>query len=216
MKSISQTVYIKPLSQNEAFKGRRFKTDKHKKYVQKLTALLRNRKIDEAEKYCLNVEFGLSNKGADLDNPLKIFQDVLQKKYNFNDSQIYHVIIHKTIVKKRLEFIKFELTKLHHHNNDDDKKIYIAGQISKLPIEKTTKKFKRAEDKLSKLGYETINPLLVSPYHVDKDWNDYMSDCLRELFKCNAIYMLNNWKDSQGARIEHDVAINMGIEVIYE
>ena len=53
--------------------------------------------------------WGLSSKLADYDNPIKAFQDILQKKYNFNDSKIYKATIIKEIVKKGDEFIKFEI-----------------------------------------------------------------------------------------------------------
>jgi len=33
---------------------------------------------------------------------------------------------------------------------------------------------------------------------------------------CTHIYMLKDWKDSKGAMMEHQFAIDNGIEVIYE
>jgi Holliday junction resolvase RusA-like endonuclease len=59
----------------------------------------------------LKLEFGFSNKNSDIDNPVKPFQDIMQKKYGFNDSQIYALSVTKTIVKKGEEFIKFEILK---------------------------------------------------------------------------------------------------------
>lgn len=51
-------------------------------------------------------EFGLSNKLSDWDNPCKPTQDCLQKKYGFNDSEIYEACIRKRIVKKGEEYIR--------------------------------------------------------------------------------------------------------------
>ena len=102
---------IKPLSVNEAWKGRRFKTDKYKSFERSLLLLLPKIEIPEG-KLKVNFEFGFSNRGSDWDNPVKPFQDVLQKKYGFNDSKIYEAIVKKEIVKKGHEYIKFSITEI--------------------------------------------------------------------------------------------------------
>jgi hypothetical protein len=43
-----------------------------------------------------------------------------------------------------------------------------------------------------------------------------MLEDIKALFECQAIYMLNNWGSSTGARIERSIAIEMGIEIIYQ
>ena len=55
----------------------------------------------------LTIEAGLSNRNADVDNVLKPFIDVLQKKYHFNDRMIYEMRIKKTIVKRGQEYLKW-------------------------------------------------------------------------------------------------------------
>ena len=56
--------------------------------------------------------FGLSNyKRSDYDNPIKPFQDVLQKKYGFDDSRIQCAFISKERVEKGREFIAFEIVR---------------------------------------------------------------------------------------------------------
>jgi Holliday junction resolvase RusA-like endonuclease len=60
----------------------------------------------------LDITFGLSNRAADIDNPLKCFIDVLQKKYGFDDKMIYRLIVNKVITKKGEEFIEFEIKAL--------------------------------------------------------------------------------------------------------
>lgn len=61
-------------------------------------------------KLMLTVTFGLSSRNSDWDNPIKAFQDVISKKYGFNDRRIYKGIIEKVIVPKGQEFIEFEIT----------------------------------------------------------------------------------------------------------
>lgn len=102
-------VKIKPLSANKAWQGRRFKTDEYKKYEQDLNLLLphpQNYHIPKG-KIGIRYEFGLSNKLSDIDNPIKQFQDILTKRYDFKDSDIYELQVIKKIVKKGEEYIDF-------------------------------------------------------------------------------------------------------------
>jgi len=99
---------IKPLSINEAFQGRRFKNKKYKDYENYLLLLLKPLDVPQG-RLKLIVTFGLSSKNADWDNPVKPFQDVLQKKYGFNDREIYEAHVKKVDVKKGEEFIEFSL-----------------------------------------------------------------------------------------------------------
>lgn len=101
-------INIKPLSVNEAWQGRRFKTDKYSKYINNMLLILRPLKIPDGQLH-VDVTFGLSSKQADIDNPLKCFIDCLQKKYDFNDNRIYALTVKKADVKKGKEFIEFDI-----------------------------------------------------------------------------------------------------------
>lgn len=59
--------------------------------------------------YRIYYEFGFSNKLSDYDNPVKATQDCLQKKYKFNDCDIYEAFIRKKIVEKGKEYIRIKL-----------------------------------------------------------------------------------------------------------
>ena len=90
---------VKPLSVNECWRGRRFKTKTYKEYEKEVWFLLPKLKIFPG-KLGIYLEFGLSTKNADWDNPIKPFIDILQKKYNFNDKEIYEAHVKKINVKK--------------------------------------------------------------------------------------------------------------------
>jgi Holliday junction resolvase RusA-like endonuclease len=90
---------LKPMSVNVAWKGRRIKSKEYKKYERDLFFLLPILKIPTGY-LSLQIEFGFSNKGSDWDNPIKPFQDVLQKKYNINDNMVYEATVRKMIVPK--------------------------------------------------------------------------------------------------------------------
>lgn len=100
-------IEIKPLSVNEIWKGKRFKTDKYLIYERNLLLLLPDCKI-ENKPLKLSLYFGFSSLLSDIDNPVKPFIDVLQKKYGINDKLIYELHIKKVIVPKGDEFIDFE------------------------------------------------------------------------------------------------------------
>ena len=99
---------IKPLSVNQAWQGRRFKTKKYINYQNNVLMMLPKVAIPEPP-LIVNLELGFSNKASDIDNPVKMILDILQKKYKFNDSEIYELNIKKVIVKKSKEYFKFNI-----------------------------------------------------------------------------------------------------------
>ena len=95
-------VFIKPLSVNDAWRGRKFKTPKHKQYERDLLIMLPKKIKDDFTE--LNIKIGVSAL-FDIDNCLKPLIDILQKKYGFNDRYIKRLVVEKEIVKKGAEYI---------------------------------------------------------------------------------------------------------------
>lgn len=91
---------------------------------------------------------------------------------------------------------------------------YISGPITGRPESVYIPAFAQAKNKLTEAGYYPINPCELSHLH-DKKWESYMAEDFRALLDCQAIYMLPDWKESKGARIEHAVASELGMEIIY-
>ena len=100
-------VNIKALSVNDAWKGRRFKTDDYKAFEQALWYLLPNKNVPKGKLRAI-YRFGVSSKSADGDNLIKNFQDICSKKYLFNDKMIYEWDVKKIDVEKGEESIEFE------------------------------------------------------------------------------------------------------------
>ncbi len=93
-----------------------------------------------------------------------------------------------------------------------DKIIYIAGKITGDKNYK--RKFNKAEKMLKGRGFETLNPAkLIDP---KKEYDEQMKDCLMLIDKADTIYLLKDWQDSKGAKIEKDYALNTGKVVWYE
>lgn len=110
-KECEAKIYIKPLSVNAAYQGRRFKTKEHDKYCDAVSLLLPNDLTIPDGYLKVEYEFGLSSNGGDWDNPVKPLQDILSKKYGFNDNKIMIATIKKVIVPKGKEYIKFNIEK---------------------------------------------------------------------------------------------------------
>lgn len=108
------------------------------------------------------------------------------------------------------------------------RKIYIAGQISNLPEHEYTHLFQRAEDHLVKQRYHVLNPLKLVPApekpisemneeEKEKFWKKAMGICIETgVFECDEVYMLKNWQNSRGARIEFAIAKELGKKIIFE
>lgn len=80
-------------------------------------------------------------------------------------------------------------------------KIYIAGKIT--GNEDYKRQFSDAERNLKEQGFVVMNPAILPDGF---EHHEYMSICFRMLNVCNAIYLLENWQDSIGARMELEYA----------
>jgi Holliday junction resolvase RusA-like endonuclease len=105
------TISVAPLSVNECWQGKRFKTPKYKAYEIQVLELLPPMDIPSPP-YGIYFEFGFSNSLSDIDNPVKPVQDILQKKYGFNDRDIMEMHVVKRMVKKGSEYFAFEIKRI--------------------------------------------------------------------------------------------------------
>ena len=97
----------------------------------------------------------------------------------------------------------------------ENMKIYLSGKISGTDLSHTRKRFSDVADKLRALGHEVTNPLCNGLSETDP-WEEHIAKDIINLIDCEGIYMLQGWEDSQGARIEHAVAKEIGLKVMYE
>lgn len=103
-----QKIPVKPLSVNECWQGKRFKTPKYNNYEKFLMMVIKNEKIPEW-KLVVHYRFWFSNSASDVDNAVKPLQDILQKRLWFNDNRIYRIIVDKEVVPKWQEYISFSI-----------------------------------------------------------------------------------------------------------
>lgn len=91
-------------------------------------------------------------------------------------------------------------------------KVYISGPITGIDFGNRFA-FSCARSALELCGYEAVDPSEVQ-LDDEASWSDYMRADLKLLLDCDFIYMLEGWEDSKGARLERELAENLGIEEI--
>lgn len=94
-------------------------------------------------------------------------------------------------------------------------KVYISGKITGLPLDRVREKFAKAERQIEAFGHTPVNPL-NNGLPPEAAWEEQMVASIGLLFKCDAIYMLPDWGDSTGARIENNIAAERGLEIIHQ
>ena len=107
------------------------------------------------------------------------------------------------------------------HWSEEVVKVFISGKITGEPIYKCLFKFNEVllyimglekEDRI----IETANPLYLKGIHFGISHKEAMEICLEALKDCSHIYMLKDWKESEGAKIEHQFALDNNIKIIYQ
>lgn len=94
-------------------------------------------------------------------------------------------------------------------------KIYISGKITGLSPDTCERLFSEAENRLKGFGFEPVNPL-KNGLPDNSSWEQHMGRDIELLLGCNAIYLLDNWTTSRGARIELAVAMQFDLVVFNE
>lgn len=90
--------------------------------------------------------------------------------------------------------------------------IYIAGPIT--GNENYSKDFANAEKILSANGRNTVlNPAILP---TGLSWEECMPVCFAMLDICDAVYFLEGWEHSRGARLEFERATKRGMRLIFE
>ncbi len=93
-------------------------------------------------------------------------------------------------------------------------KIYIAGKVSGLTPEEYHKNFDNAKTLV--YAYYPYAEIITPTDLCDDswDWDKCMDICIDALWDCDAIVLLENWKDSRGAIIERKLAQKLGIPIM--
>lgn len=107
-------------------------------------------------------------------------------------------------------------------------RIYISGGIAGFEVEERKQEFRAAASWALSNGHYPVNPFDCLPeQHPEKpcpkgyaQGEGHTSAChlradLQALLRCDAILMLEGWELSRGARLEHNVAADCGLQIFY-
>lgn len=91
------------------------------------------------------------------------------------------------------------------------KRIYIAGPMTGLS-ERNYPAFQAAAVQIRAWGYEVVSPVEINAGLENEGWNACVRRDVAQLATCDAIYLLGGWPKSRGARIELQLARDLGLQ----
>lgn len=90
---------------------------------------------------------------------------------------------------------------------------YIAGPMTGHP-DWNYPAFHEAAAQLRGIGYDVVNPAeMHEPRQVLHSWEWYMRRSLHAMLGCDELVLLPGWEGSRGARLERQVATELGMKV---
>lgn len=92
---------------------------------------------------------------------------------------------------------------------------YISGPITGKDYEQTAQRFAACAASLTRRGYQPVNPMM-NELPATATWEAHLAADIMLLMRCHAIYMQTGWHESHGARLEHELAKRLGLQIIYE
>lgn len=83
----------------------------------------------------------------------------------------------------------------------------------------------KAITELKKRKFEVVNTLFTDEWYRQENMAKrgvsnpalcFLAKSLEAMSTCDAVYFCKGWKDTRGCRIEHEAAVEYGLEIIYE
>ncbi len=93
------------------------------------------------------------------------------------------------------------------------KTAYVAGKITGLPKDQVKSKFNMISNQLHAMGYLVVRPAAVNDD--SRTWDDTMRQDIKKMLECDEVHLLPDWQESRGAQLERDIALRLGMQVVY-
>jgi hypothetical protein len=93
--------------------------------------------------------------------------------------------------------------------------VYISGPMTGYP-DANYPAFHEAERHLRSIGCRVLNPARHFDGSLGLTRETYMRKDVEELLKATMLYMLEGWEESEGASLEHEIAKELGLAIVYQ
>ena len=80
-------------------------------------------------------------------------------------------------------------------------RVFISGGITGIADYRSA--FLLAQKQLEAEGHDVMSPTTLPD---DQEWSWYIPKCFEMIDRCDAVYFLDGWEKSRGARMEYDYA----------
>jgi hypothetical protein len=94
-----------------------------------------------------------------------------------------------------------------------NKTAYVAGRVTGLPHDEVATKFNHIAEQLNGQGYRVVRPLAV--YDASQTWDEAIRGDIKRMLDCDEVHLLPDWQESRGAQLERDIAVRLGMQVVY-
>lgn len=99
----------------------------------------------------------------------------------------------------------------------------ISMPMNGLSSEEVARKYLDVKDYLETLGYAVVNTLFsdvsedeLAAVGVVNAPVSYLAKSLDQMSRCDTVYFCKGWRAARGCKIEHEVAKQYGITMLYE
>lgn len=94
----------------------------------------------------------------------------------------------------------------------DMPKVFISGAISDR-LDTYKEHFDEAEKRFKEIWVEVYNPAKID---INTPWKEAMKETLAQMETCEFMYVLKNWENSKGVKIEIEQAKKSKMPIFYE
>ena len=107
----------------------------------------------------------------------------------------------------------------------DMKKAMISQPMNGFTEEQIIESRNRAVEYLTTNGYEVVNTLFTDEWYGKESMKErgvrqipvcFLAKSLENMSLCDTVFFVKGWEDARGCKIEHEVAKQYGLEILYE
>lgn len=99
-------------------------------------------------------------------------------------------------------------------------KAMISQPMNNLTADYILSRRQNAMNTLKNFGYDIEDTFFTSDNYISDDTKffsvAYLAKSIEAMSKCDAVYFCKGWEEARGCKIEHEVAKNYGLAIIYE